>query len=146
MNYKFTMKIDKKPTSILRFEQFYWVSTLIYYLNMLLDWRYQLDDIRADGTTHNTALLILIFTNLFSIIVSLAIWHFIINHKSRTVKWIFIVLSIIGFYFFSPLDASDSTFIIIIKIIADIIAMGSLIYLFQPDATKWLGHDKARQR
>lgn len=140
------MTIDKKPESIRRFEQFYWASTLISFLTMLLDWQYQLDDIRADGTTHNTALLVLIFSILFSIIVSLAIWHFIINRKSRTVKWIAIVLSIISIYFYTPLDASDSTFIIIITIIADIIAVGSLIYLFQPDATKWLGHDKARQR
>lgn len=134
--------METRPQSIVNFERFYLGAAAVGVVNSIISWsanRAALDAIPDAAAIGGTTL---IFTMLFGLAITAALWYFIARKGSSIAKWIAVVffafgligllMTLVGGKFPSGIGG-------ILSAVAIILQLVSITYLFRPDTRPWFG-------
>lgn len=133
-----------RPTSIIRFEQAYLGSILVWGLNAALGWKKQTAAIEAGFAAAPEMLpfgqaMLLGFT-LFALLVSLLLWYFTARKASEVTKWIivaFFALSAVGLPFTLANFEMTGIVPVALNLLTFVLNAVAVVMLFRADARAW---------
>lgn len=131
-----------RPTSIIRFEQLFLISLAIGLINVILTWDTTLAAIQADPNSAALGPNFAYITTAFGFGINLLLWYLVARKAVGFVKWILLVLMVIGvlalpssFAILPPLNLAIGLALTVMQAIA-------VYMLFRPDAKKWFAGEK----
>ncbi|WP_066661973.1 MULTISPECIES: hypothetical protein [unclassified Sphingomonas] len=133
-----------RPQSIIRFEQAYLASIVVWGVNHALGWSKQIAAVEASFAQMPEMIpagrAMLIGFTLFALFVSLLLWFFTARKASEVTKWIIVALfalsavalpfSLAGFARTGALPAA-------LNVVTFALTAFAVWMLFRPDATAW---------
>lgn len=133
-----------RPQSIIRFEQAYLASIVVWAVNAALGWRVQMATVEASFAQMPEMIpagrAMLIGFTLFALFVSLLLWYFTARKASEVTKWIIVALfglSAVGLPF-SLAGIETTGFLPAALNIVTFVLNGFAVWmLFRPDASAW---------
>ena len=136
-----------KAPSIARFEQLYWGSVVIGWVNTAMNWRTQQALLEANPMLANASWFLPV-TLLLNVLIAVAIWFFIARKASVVAKWIQVVfaalsvLGILSLIFQLATGPAPSALIAVLGIVSCILYVVAATMLFRPDAKEWFGEGR----
>ncbi|MEP2103860.1 MAG: hypothetical protein ABJP02_17175 [Parasphingorhabdus sp.] len=131
-----------RPTSIIRFEQLFLTSLAIGVINVILTWDTTMAAIQADPNSAALGPNFAYITTAFGFGINLLLWYLAARKAVGAVKWILLVLMVIGvlalpssFAILPPLNLAIGLVLTIMQAIA-------VYMLFRPDSKKWFVGEK----
>lgn len=134
--------METRPQSIVNFERFYLGAFLLGLINTLLSWRATQATLDASPTAEMFGNWFLPLTILFSVAVTLLLWFFIARQGSAVAKWIatiFVAFGLISLLFTLSAGTFPSGIGGILAIIATILQLIAVTFLFRADTRPWFG-------
>ncbi|WP_336985321.1 hypothetical protein [Altererythrobacter aquiaggeris] len=128
-----------QPKSIVTFERLFFISLAIGLVSYFLNYDGALAEMQSDPNV--TALGVgggfMTGIFVFSLVINLLLWYFITRKASNIAKWIFVVLTVIGFIGIPGLFIVDFSLAMLVTLIGYVLSIAMLYFLFQPDARAW---------
>ena len=133
-----------RPQSIIRFEQAYLASIVVWGINTALGWGTQMATVEASFAAMPEMIplgrAMLIGFTLFALFVSLLLWFFTARKASEVTKWIIVAffgLSVVGLPF--SLAGFEKTGILpaVLNVVTFALTAVAVWMLFRPDASAW---------
>ncbi len=131
-----------RPQSIIRFEQIFLASLAVGLINVFLTWDTTMATLQADPNTAALGPNFAYITTAFGFGINLLLWYLVARKAVGFVKWILLVLMVIG------LVALPSSFAILppinlgIALVLTVMQAIAIYMLFRPDAKKWFAGEK----
>lgn len=133
-----------RPQSIIRFEQAYLASIVVWGLNTGLGWGKQVARMEA-GFAEMPQMMpmgraMLIGFTLFALCLSLLLWYFTARKASEVTKWIIVAffgLSAIGLPFTLAGFATTGVLPVVLNVVTFALTAVAVWMLFRPDAAAW---------
>ncbi|WP_343519126.1 hypothetical protein [Sphingomonas sp.] len=135
-----------RPVSIVRFEQAYLASTVLWLVNLALGWKTRLGSLEGNpGFAGNPqmaelAQTMMIGTTVFMLILWLLLWYFTARRASEVAKWVVVALfglSVAGL----PFTLMSYPIVGMLSVALSLLAFALTAYavwmLFRPDARAW---------
>lgn len=142
-----------RPVSIVRFEQAYLASVLLWLVNLALGWKARLGALESNpGFAGNPqvaelAQTMMIGTAVFMLILWLLLWYFTARRASEVAKWVIVALfglSVVGLPFTLMSYPVVGVLSVVISALAFLFFAWSVWLLFQPDARAWFAGEDAK--
>lgn len=136
-----------KPPSIARFEQFYWGSLVIGWINSALNWKTSQAALDANPLLANARWFLPAMT-LVGVLIAVALWFFIARKASVVAKWIQVVFAAFGAFgilsavYLIATGKAPSVLAVVIGVAANILYIAAATMLFRPDAKEWFGEGR----
>ena len=139
-----------RPVSIVRFEQAYLASIVLWLANLALGWKARLGSLESNPAFAGNpqmgelAQTMMIGTTVFMLILWLLLWYFTARRASEVAKWVVVALfglSVIGLPFTLmsyPIVGALST---VLSLAAFALTAYAVWLLFRPDARAWFAGD-----
>lgn len=133
-----------RPQSIIRFEQAYLASIVVWGINTALGWRMQIAMVETSFAAMPEMIpagrAMLVGFTLFALFVSLLLWYFTARKASEVTKWIIVAffgLSAVGLPF--SLAGFETTGILpaALNVVTFALNGFAVWMLFRPDASAW---------
>lgn len=138
-----------KPPSIIRFQRFWFGSTILWAIGTRLAWDRTRNALLANPQTAPVADLAQWGSVIAVAVVTLLLWWLVARRASRTAKWLVVALAAVagvrialiggGLLLgraFHPLSQGAFT-------LAGVLTIASAAILFRPDARAWFGEGAA---
>lgn len=139
-----------RPVSIVRFEQAYLGSIVLWLVNLALGWKTRLGALDSNPAFASNpqmaelAQTMMIGTTVVMLALWLLLWYFTARRASEVAKWVIVALfglSVIGLPFTLmsyPVVGALST---VLSLATFALTAYAVWLLFQPDARAWFGGD-----
>ncbi|MDK2766755.1 MAG: hypothetical protein KYX69_03445 [Sphingomonas sp.] len=133
-----------RPQSIIRFEQAYLASIVVWGVNTALGWSTALAEVNRNFAAlppvRHLGEPLLIGVTLFTLCLWLMLWYFTARTRSEVAKWVVVVffgLSAVGLPF--SLAGFEKTGILpaVLNVVTFILNGLAVWMLFRPDASAW---------
>lgn len=140
-----------RPVSIVRFEQAYLGSVVLWLVNLALGWKTRLNSLESNPAFAGNpqmaelAQTMMIGTTVVMLVLWLLLWYFTARRASEVAKWVVVALfglSVIGLPFTLmsyPIVGVLST---VLSLAAFTLTAYAVWLLFQPDARAWFAGDQ----
>ncbi len=136
-----------KPPSVVRFERYWFVSTLFWLIGTRLAWDRTQHALRLNPQTMLVARWAQPFIVALVVATTLVLWYLVARRASVVAKWIVVALAVVGggrmlLTLFTlatsvnPHPLSQGSFII-----SAALTIGSAVMLFRDDARLWFGEE-----
>lgn len=141
-----------RPQSIVRFEQAYLASVLVWLVNMFVGWDTKLATIARDprfgGNPQMVQIgeMMMIGVSVLGLLLSLLLWYFAARRGSEVAKWILVVLlafSAIGLLSAVVQIAAVGALSAALTALTFALNAYAVWMLFQPDAKAWMSGEPA---
>lgn len=135
-----------RPPSIVRFEQLYWASTILGWINTALQWSTAQAAFASNPVLSRQGWM-LPTTTLASVAIAFLLWYFIARQASVVAKWVqvvfaaFAALSILSAVYFFAVGNAPPLLPSLLGIVANLLYVGAAVLLFRPDARAWFGEE-----
>ncbi|WP_288935328.1 hypothetical protein [uncultured Sphingomonas sp.] len=136
-----------KPPSIARFEQLYWGSVVIGWINTAVNWRTQ-QALREANPLLANATWLMPTALVVNLLITLTIWYFIVRRASVVAKWFqvvfaaFSVLGLISIIFQFAMGRAPSVVFALLGVATAGLYIAAATMLFRPDAKEWFGEGR----
>lgn len=133
-----------KPPSIARFEQFYWASVVVGWINTAVNWSTARAGFTANPMLVSYAWLLPLF-QIIGLAITIALWFFIVRRPSVVAKWVQVVIAALSAFgvssavFFVMIGRAPFGLQVVLGAIATLFYIAAAVMLFRPDAKLWLG-------
>lgn len=146
-----------RPVSIVRFEQAYLASVLIWLVNLATGWKAKLAGLENQGAfagnpqAMELAQTIMIGTVVFLLVLWLLLWYFTARRASEVAKWVVVALfalSVLGLPFTLMGYRAVGLLGTVLTLAMFALNAWAVWLLFQPDARSWFageGKDSAAE-
>ncbi len=133
-----------RPQSIIRFEQAYLASIVVWGINTALGWGTQMATVEASFAAMPEMIpamrALLVGMTLFVLLVSLLLWYFTARKASEVTKWIIVALfglAAVGLPF--SLAGFEKTGLVpaALNVVTFALTAVAVWMLFRPDASAW---------
>lgn len=138
-----------RPKSIVLFDRLYLLSIVVSLVGVAATWNQTIAKALSSPAMiehPEMAPIVSIFSMVgigVSVAITLLLWWLIAYKANNIVKWVFVVLNVIGiasvvFSFF--IMHADEAVDVYIKAASWLVAIPALYFLFRPDATAWFAN------
>ncbi len=131
-----------RPTSIIRFEQLFLTSLAIGLINVFLTWDTTMATIQADPNSAALGPNFAYITTAFGFGINILLWYLVARKAVGFVKWILLVLMVIGLLALPSSFAILPTLNLAIALVLTIMQAIAVYMLFRPDAKRWFAGEK----
>ena len=140
-----------RPVSIVRFEQLWWASTLVWLIGTVLGWARTQYVLAANPQTAVAAPWIQSASVALVLLVTVVLWFFVARRSSVVAKWAVVILAAVG-----VLRARVVVFTLMtvrhpqpfssgIALVAAALSAAAAVMLFREDALRWFGEEPAAE-
>ena len=129
-----------RPASIQMFDKLYLGSLVVGLINFVLFFDDMVAMTQGDLAEIGMGSGFMIGVFVFGISISLLLWYFISRRASKVAKWILVVLTIWGLIGI-PATLALPTVQMLMSLLATALSLGSIYFLFTPDAKAWFDGD-----
>jgi hypothetical protein len=136
-----------RPQSIVRFEQAYLASVLVWVINLAVGWKTKLATVASDPRFAGNPQMVqigewmMIGVSAFWLLISLLLWYFAGRRGSEVAKWILVVLlafSAIGVASAIIQIGAVGTVGFALTLLGFALNAYAVWMLFQPDSKAWM--------
>ncbi|WP_423602729.1 hypothetical protein [Sphingomonas sp. MS122] len=135
-----------RPVSIVRFEQAYLASVVLWLVNLALGWKARLGSLEnnpafaGNPQMGELAQTMMIGTTVFMLILWLLLWYFTARRASEVAKWVVVALfglSVVGLPFTLMSYPVVGVLSVVLSLVAFVVTAYAVWMLFRPDARAW---------